>query len=128
MVTLGNTLSSGKFIFTTTAAKAATVGSVGVRETVGRGSGWARCGGINSGVGISGDMLVGPIGYAPRVLASAAIDGAWLLDCCRRGVGKGSVEEIGEANGVVRRKSEELVVVGLVVAAARQGGPAPTQL
>ena len=64
MVTLGNTLSSGEFIFTTTAAKAATVGSVGVREIVGGSSGWAACG-IDSGMGISGDTLVGPIGYAP---------------------------------------------------------------
>ena len=62
MVTLGNVLSSCGFIFTTTAA---TVRNVGVRETVGRGSGWARCGGINSGMGIGGDTLVGPIGYVP---------------------------------------------------------------
>ena len=62
------------------------------------------------------------------MLTGAAIDGTWLLDGCRRVVGKGCVEEIGEANGVVRRKEEELVVVGLVVAAGRQGGPAPTQL
>ena len=69
------------------------------------GSGWARCGGINSGVGIGGDTLVGPIGYTPRVLAGAAIDGARLLDGCRRVVGKSCVEDIGEANGVMRRKS-----------------------